>query len=69
MKNSCCGEASNCCDNIPDHHMCKMTQPPGKYDLAKVMRLVNNPKFICKCCGRMANESDNLCSPLPMEAN
>ena len=67
MANECC--PSDCgCDysNIPDNKMCKLTQPAQKFDLDKVKKLTSNPKFICKCCGRTANNKENLCSPAPL---
>jgi hypothetical protein len=29
-------------------------------------KLVRNPKFVCKQCGRTAASSDNLCDPDPL---
>ena len=55
---------AGCCMDIPDHHMCKLTQPSGEFDVAKVSALMNDPKHLCGCCGRTANSANNLCTPL-----
>jgi len=65
-KNNCCGQDSDCCENMPEHRMCMMTRPLGKFDLEKVIKLADNPQYICKCCGRMANDKENLCSPVTL---
>jgi hypothetical protein len=48
-----------------DHHkkMCSMTCCPCHIDLEELKKLVNNAKFICQVCGRVANEAENLCKP------
>lgn len=46
--------------------MCAMTCCPCNVDLEKIKNLANQPKFICKLCGRVANNSENLCSPEPI---
>ena len=57
---SCCGsEAKEIC-------ICKLTQPAGKFDLKKVLPLVDNPQYIRKCCGRLANSEEHLCNPEPL---
>ena len=67
MSNSCCDDSCKCdCSNIPEYKMCQMSQPAHMFDLAKVKKLTSNPKFICKCCGRTANDEINLCSPSPL---
>lgn len=43
--------------------MCAMTCCPCNLDIEKVKSLSNAPKFICKSCGRVANEERNLCQP------
>ena len=67
MANKCCINDCGCdCNNIPPNRMCQLTQPAHKFDLDKVKKLTSNPKFICKCCGRTANNKENLCSPTPL---
>lgn len=64
---SCCStESSCCCTNMPENKMCMLTQPPQKFDMEKVKQLTSDPKFICRCCGRTANEEENLCIPTPL---
>ena len=38
-----------------------------KNNLDKVKELTSDPKFICKCCGRTANDEENLCAPSPLK--
>ena len=67
MANECCSSDCNCdCNNLSPNKMCQLTQPAHKFNLDKVKKLTSNPKFICKCCGRTANNKDNLCSPVPL---
>jgi len=65
MGNDCCGDVScDCnCSNLPPNRMCVMASPPFKFDVEKVRKFTDDPKFICRCCGRTANEKENLCSP------
>jgi hypothetical protein len=55
---------ANCCG--PDK-MCAMTCCPCNLDVEKLKPIVNNPKFICKACGRVANEEKHLCQPDPLK--
>ncbi len=50
---------------VPDctEKMCAMTCCPCHLDLKKLKPLVRDAKFICKVCGRVANEKKYLCEP------
>jgi len=50
----CCGEDK----------MCALACCPCTLDIGKLKPLVNKPMFICKSCGRVANEKANLCKPV-----
>jgi len=51
--------AHGCCDK-----MCAMTCCPCHLDIKKLKPLVRNAKFICKACGRVANDRKYLCEPV-----
>jgi hypothetical protein len=46
------------CREGHDKHICQM-----KDDLEKVKKLVKNPEYVCKSCGRAAKNEENLCNP------
>ena len=46
-----------------DDTLCALTCCPCNLDIKKISPLVNEPRFICKSCGRVANEKKNLCQP------
>jgi len=46
--------------------MCALACCPCNLDLDKIKPLVNNAKYICKSCGRVANDEKNLCQPIPI---
>jgi len=62
-KGSCgCGSDNSCCGDRSGK-LCKLTKHKFKFDIEKIKNLTNNAQFICKCCGRLANDKENLCSP------
>ncbi len=52
---------SECCG---ENKMCALACCPCVLDIKKIMPFVNKPRFICKSCGRVANEKKNLCAPI-----
>lgn len=49
-----------------EEKLCSMTCCPCNLDVKKLTPLVNAPRYICKMCGRVANDKMNLCEPVPM---
>jgi hypothetical protein len=50
--------SSHHCHEGHEKHICQI-----KDDLDKVRKLVKDPLFICKNCGRAAKSEENLCKP------
>ena len=59
-----CGTMTHGCG---DDKMCAMTCCPCNLDLKTIRKLANRPKFICKACGRVANDRQNLCQPTALK--
>ena len=47
--------------------MCAMSCCPCNLDLDKLKPLVEDARFICSSCGRVANKEENLCKPVPIK--
>ena len=49
-----------------DHtgHICVLA---SKGDFDKIKAITKNPKYICFNCGRVADNEDNLCNPMPLD--
>lgn len=45
-------------------HLCVLVSE-DKFD--EIRELVQNPKFMCFNCGRVADKKSNLCNPMPMK--
>ncbi|MFC1645485.1 hypothetical protein ACFL08_05665 [Patescibacteria group bacterium] len=74
MSNNCCGARggnesnSSCgCGDVDENKMCKLTKPHNEFDVDEIVLLTNDPKYICSCCGRVANEKENLCNPIGLK--
>jgi hypothetical protein len=45
--------------------LCKLKKQLNS-DLRQYALLVNQPRFVCKKCGRAANNKKNVCSPIKL---
>ena len=55
----------NDCRNCDGHdgHLCVLV---SKNKIDEVRELVQNPKYICFNCGRVADDGHNLCNPMAL---
>ena len=44
------------------NHLCDIVEE-GEVSFSNFKKLVKNPKFICKTCGRAASKDESLCEP------
>ena len=54
--------SSHHCHEGHEKHLCQI-----KDDFDKLKKLVKDPLFICKNCGRAAKNEENLCKPTKLE--
>ncbi len=48
------------------NHLCDLADR-GQISSEQMKALVRNPQYICRKCGRIAHNADNLCEPVPLE--
>lgn len=65
MAESCCGNTCSCgCDTDRSNKLCELAKPANRFNLEKYLPLVNDPQYVCQCCGRLANQAESLCNPV-----
>jgi len=47
-----------------EKHLCSLVS--GGTTISDYKKLVMNPKYLCRNCGRAAEKSENLCDPVAM---
>jgi hypothetical protein len=48
--------------------LCKWDKDDYRKKLAKLLKLVENPQYVCVKCGRAAAKEKVLCKPHPLQA-
>jgi hypothetical protein len=70
INESCCDTNSSCgcgCKNSNrENKLCELAKPHNKFDVEEVLKLVKNPQYFCRCCGRVANQKESLCNPIEL---
>jgi len=67
MPSNCCDTGSSCsCGGNRENKLCELTKPHNQFDMGKIMPLVDDPRYICRCCGRLANNEEALCNPIKL---
>ncbi len=65
MAEQCCGTTCSCgSDAGRRNKLCELAKPANRFDLGKYLPLVNDPRYVCRCCGRLANDAENLCNAI-----
>lgn len=71
MTKDCCSSSQSdacacACGSNRDHKLCELTKPHNRFDVDKIMPLLDKPEYFCRCCGRLANQASSLCNPIPL---
>lgn len=70
MTHNCCGKSCSCdCAANRENKMCTLTKSQKKSDVDKVAGLTKDPRYICLCCGRLADNKENLCDPTSLTSD
>lgn len=68
MADQCCGDTCSCgCEADRSNKLCELAKPANRFDLDNYLSLVNDPKYVCRCCGRLANKAESLCNPIKLK--